>query len=75
MVAGQRAMEERNQNIWEDEPRNQHLQSTSAVVLMHTKILELLGYRASEALCLDIRICKVQVLKSADAPDPSPQKS
>ena len=49
--------------------------TVSAVVLMHTKILELLSYRASEELCLDIRICKGQVLKSTDAPDPSPQKS
>ena len=48
VVAGQWAMEERKQNTWEEEPRNQHLQSTYTVVLMHTKILELLGYRASE---------------------------
>ena len=71
-------MEERKQNTWEEEPRNQHLQSTYTVVLMHTKILEILGCRASEntrasgELRLDIRICKGQVLKSTDAPDPSP---
>ena len=48
VVAGQRAMEERKQNTWEEEPRNQHLQSTYTVILMHTKMLELLGCRASE---------------------------